>query len=92
MELLQSKDVCIDRLTSTEGKLLEITANITSASQIAAVLEGFVAQCLNSSFGSEESEKLLRLTDSWKGRCRDDLTGIGKVPEVQGWQQGDMKL
>ena len=88
MELKQSKDVCIDKLTSTQGKDLEITANLTSSTQVNAVLEGFVAQQLNSSFGAKESEMLLRLTCSWRGRCRDDLTGIGKVPEVQGWQQG----
>lgn len=89
MELKQSKDVCIDKLCSTSGKDLEITANFTSATQLNAVLEGFVAAALNSSFGMRESEMLMRLTCSWHGRCRDDLTGIGKVPEIQGWQQGE---
>lgn len=92
MELKQSKDVCIDKLTSTTGRDLEITANITSSVQINAVLEGYVAKALNSSYGANECELLLRLTCSWQGRCRDDLTGIGKVPEVQGWQQGDNTL
>lgn len=91
MELKQSKDVCIDKLTSTTGHDLEITANLTSSAQVYAVLEGYIAQALNSSFGVKESELMLRLTCAWQGRCRDDLTGIGKVPEVQGWQQsGDL--
>lgn len=86
MELKQSKDVCIDKLTSTTGYDLEITANITSQGQIAAVMEGYIAKKLNSRYGVDRYQMLLRLTDSWRGRCRDDLTGIGKVPEVQGWQ------
>lgn len=85
MEIKQSKDVCIDKLTSTEGKELEITANINSQNQIKAVLQGYIAKALHSKYGVEQYQVLLRLTDSYRGRCRDDLTGIGKVPEVQGW-------
>lgn len=86
MELKQSKDVCIDKLTSTEGVDLEITANLTSQDQLAAVMQGYVAKTLNSRYGVAQYQMLLRLTDSWRGRCRDDLTGIGKIPEMQGWQ------
>ena len=88
MELKQSKDVCIDKLTSTTGVDLEITANLTSQGQIEAVMQGYVSAALNSHYGVSQYQMLLRLTDSWRGRCRDDLTGIGKVPEVQGWQMG----
>lgn len=86
MEIKQSKDVCIDKLTSTSGVDLEITANLTSQNQIEAVLQGYVSAALGSRYGVRQYQMLLRLTDSWRGRCRDDLTGIGKVPEVQGWQ------
>lgn len=89
MELKQSKDVCIDKLTSTEGKDLEIMANLTSPAQLNAILMGFTAQALNSKYGYLESQLLLRTSCSWKGRARDDLTGIGKVPEVQAWQRGE---
>lgn len=88
MEIKQSKDVCIDKLTSTSGMDLEITANITNQSQITAVLQGYVCTALNSRYGIRQYQMLLRVSNSWKGRCRDDLTGIGKVPEVQGWQMG----
>ena len=91
MEIKQSKDVCIDKLTSTEGKDLEITANLTSTGQMTAVMQGYVSIALNSRYGANQYQMLLRLTDSWKGRCRDDLTGIGKVPEVQGWQMGESR-
>lgn len=88
MEIKQSKDVCIENLTSIEGAKLEITANLTSQNQIKAVLQGYVAKALGSRYGVDQYQVLLRLTDSYRGRCRDDLTGIGKVPEVQGWTVG----
>lgn len=89
MELKQSKDVCIDKLTSTQGLDLEIMANIVNPGQLQAVLMGFTSKALNSKFGYDESQMLLRLTCAWRGRARDDLTGIGKVPEIQGWQRGE---
>lgn len=91
MEIKQSKDVCIDKLTSTEGHDLEITANLTSQGQLTAVMQGYVSIALGSRYGTKQYQMLLRMTDSWRGRCRDDLTGIGKVPEVQGWQMGETR-
>lgn len=85
MEIKQSKDVCIDRLSSTEGNDLEIMANINSSQQMAAVMLGFVGAALNSKYVVGRTEKLLRVSVSWKGRGRDDLTSIGKVPDIQGW-------
>lgn len=88
MEIKQTKDECVDKLTSTEGQILEITANIKSVDQIDQVMQGYVARALNSKVGAEESELLLRLTNSWQGRCRDDLREIGKTPEYAGWKVG----
>lgn len=89
MEIKQSRDVCIDKLTSTEGIDLEITANLTSPSQVEAVMEGYIGKSLNSRYRVQKYQMLLRLTDSMRGRCRDDLTGIGKTPEMQaGWNFG----
>lgn len=89
MEIQQSRDTIIQKLTSTEGRELEITANLTSAAQISAVMQGYVAAQLNSSYGVQQYQMLLRLTDSWRGRCRDDLTGIGRTPDqMQSWQVG----
>lgn len=34
LEILQTRDVCVDKLTATEGRALEISANISTASQI----------------------------------------------------------
>ena len=86
MEIEQTRDTIVSKLTSAHGEDLEITANITNSGQINAVLEGLVSKCLGSRVGEEEYELLLRLTDSWHGRCRDDPTGIGKTPDAIGWK------
>lgn len=88
MEIKQSKDVCIDKLTSTNGADLDIMANLNASSQMGAVMQGYVGAALNSQYRVKRCELLLRLTVSWKGRGRDDLTGIGKVADIQGWQSG----
>lgn len=85
MEIKQSKDVCIDKLTSTSGEDLDIMANLTNSAQMSAVMLGYVGAALNSQYRVKRCELLLRLSVSWRGRGRDDLTGIGKVPDVQGW-------
>ncbi len=88
VEIKQSKDVCIDHLCSTEGADLEIMSNITSSSQIAAVMQGYIGEALRSPYRVQRCEKLLRLTIGNKARGRDDLAGIGRVADIQGWQSG----
>lgn len=82
MEILQTRDTIVQKLTSTHGENLEITANITDVSQIDAVMEGLVSKLIGDDVGVCEYETLLRMTDSWYARCRDDLTGVGKTPDV----------
>lgn len=89
VEIEQTRDTVVRWLTRTQGEELEITANLTNTSQLAAVLEGLVAKSLGSRIGSEQSDMLLRLTISMRGRGRDDLTNIGKTPEIQGWRVND---
>ena len=84
VEIQQSRDTCIDKLTSTSGKDLEIMANISSSAQIGAVMEGYVCQALGVGYGVEKTQMLLRCSVSYRGRGRDDLTGIGKTPENMG--------
>lgn len=78
----QTKDICVEKLTSTEGKDLEIMANLTSPGQINAVMEGYIGMFFNSKFMENQYQMLLRLSVSWQGRGRDDLTGIGKTPDL----------
>lgn len=90
MQIEQTQDVCVRKLTVVEGKDLEILANITHSSQIDAVLEGYVDKKLGSKYGIELSELLLRLTCSFKGRARDDLTTIGgKTAAIPSWIPGN---
>lgn len=87
MEIQQSKDICIEKLTSTTGYDLEILSNVTSSGQIAAIMEGHISYFLNSKYGMAKIERLLRTSCSWQARARDDLTGIGKTADVvPGWQ------
>lgn len=86
MEIEQTRDTIVKKLTSTHGVDLEITANITHSAQIGVVLDGLVAKLIGDDVAVEEYETLLRSTDSWQGRCRTDLTGIGKTPDsLPGW-------
>lgn len=89
MEIEQTQDVCVRKLTSTEGKDLEITANLTHPSQVTAILEGYVDRKLGSRYGVEKVELLLRASCSFNGRAREDLTTIGgKQAMIPGWIPG----
>lgn len=92
MEILQTRDTCVDRLSETEGQPLEIMANLRSSQQLSAVMEGYVAAVLGSAYGVNKYQMLLRCTVSWQARGRDDLTAIGKASE-SGWnpQEGGEK-
>lgn len=86
MRLLQTQDVCIEKLTATTGRELEITANISHPDQFDAVMEGYIDSAFGSQYGVDKFEMLLRLTCSLKGRARDDLTTIGsKTAQMPGW-------
>lgn len=83
-EIQQSKDTCIDHLTTIEGTELEIMANLKTAGQIDAVIEGHICKALGSAFGVDNYETLLRCSISWAGRGREDLKEIGKTPDMPG--------
>ncbi len=83
-ELQQTKDTCVEHLTTIEGKELEIMANLVSADQIDTVIKGRVCMALGSEFGVEMFLSLLRCSVSWKGRGREGIENIGKTPDVPG--------
>lgn len=89
MEIQQTKDTIVDNLTVTGGDKLVIMANIQSGGQAMAVLESFVGASLGSKFERQQMDLMLGITVSWLGRGREDLTGIGKTPDIQGWQKGN---
>lgn len=82
VEILQTKDVCLEHLMVTEGNKLEIMSNLATSGQIDAVIEGRVTKWLGSRFGPDKYEAYLRCTIGWKGRGRDGVEAIGKTPDV----------
>lgn len=74
------QEVCLDKITITDGPGLEMTANITSASQMDLMLLGNVygRYGLRSRYFGEQHNTALRLTCSYQGRCRTDIVDIGK--------------
>lgn len=89
MEIQQTKDTIVDKLTVTGGKDLVIMANIQTAGQAMGIVENFIGASLGSRFEQEMMDLLLGITVSHLGRGREDLTGIGKTPDIQGWQKGN---
>ena len=74
------QEVCLDHLTVTRGEELELTANITNPKQLDLVMMGNVygANGLRSRYFTQQKESMLRLTCSFNGRARSDITEIGK--------------
>jgi hypothetical protein len=85
MEIEQTRDTIVSKLTSTHGDDLEIMANLTDSGQTGAILEGLVGKLIGDDVAVAENETLLHMTISWRGRGRDDLTSIGKTPDT-GWR------
>lgn len=67
---------------TTEGNKLEIMANLSTAGQIDAILEGRVTRWLGSKFGPDKAETFMRCSIGWRGRGRDGVELIGKTPDV----------
>jgi len=85
MEIIKDfQEVCLDKLTETNGPPLEMTANITSSSQMDLVLMGNVygRNGLRSRYFMQQRDTLLRLTCSFQGRCRSDITEVAKSVKI----------
>lgn len=66
-------------MSVTEGKELDNTCNLTSASQLKIVLESEAHSILGSSYMDKTTERLLRLTNSYMARHRSDIVEIAKA-------------
>lgn len=76
-EIKTLKDRCVDALQYTTGELLQISANLQSTQQFNVIMEAHAHKRLGSKYVPERSEELLRLSNSYKGRMRDDIVKIG---------------
>lgn len=82
MEILKTlKETIVDNLSATEGKALDISANITAPEQLNAIMEAHAHSHLGSAYVIDRIDLLKRLTNSYQGRYRSDLVEIGKGPE-----------
>jgi len=91
MEMIKEfKEVCLDKLSVTDGPDLEMMANITSASQFDLILMGGVYgdQGLRSQYFRGQQDRCLRLTVSHMGRGRTDVVEIGKSEKLPVWGFG----
>ena len=90
MEIEQTRDTVVKKLTVTSGEEMQIMANLSHPSQINVMVEGLVSSLIGDDVGEQEVNVLLRGTVGYRGRGRDDLTGIGKTPDqLMGWRSND---
>lgn len=90
MEIEQTRDTIVRKLTVISGEELEIMANLTNEHQVNMILEGIVDRELGDMVGVAEMEALLRASVSKDGRGREDLTTLGKTPD-RGWKEGEQR-
>ena len=92
MEVIKDfQEVCLDKLSVTDGPDLEMMANITSSGQFDLILMGGVYgdQGLRSQYFRGQQDRCLRLTVSYQGRGRTDVVEIGKANmRFAGWGFG----
>ena len=82
MQIMKTlKETAIDKLSATEGKELDISANITNPGQFDAILESHAHSHLGSKYVIDRCDLLKRLTNSYMGRYRTDIVTIGQSPE-----------
>lgn len=82
-EIQGLRDKIVDKLSSVDGKDLEINCNLTSNKQIDLFVEEMALTYLGSEYIRDRADMLKRLTCSYQGRGRADLVDIGKTPEFK---------
>lgn len=88
MEVEQTRDTIVRKLTATDGALLEIMANITSPEMVNCRMEGLVDEILGDDVGVQEWMAFYKASISKDGRGRQDLVTIGTVRD-SGWKEGE---
>lgn len=79
IELKTVKEQAIDHLSVTDGSELDITCNLTSSQQMQIVLESEAHTMLGCSYVKQYTERMLRLTNSFGARHRQDIVEIAKA-------------
>lgn len=79
IDLKTVKEQAIDHLSVTEGDELDITCNITASQQMQIVMESEAHSMLGSTYHNKTTARLLRLTNSYGARHRQDIVEIAKA-------------
>lgn len=77
-EIKTLKEQAIDHLSATEGKELDLTCNLSSPAQMQIILEAEAHAILGNEFILRYTERMLRLTNSYMARHRQDIVEISK--------------
>lgn len=81
-ELKTIKEQALDHLSVTSGDELDISCNLTSNSQLEIVLESEAHTILGSQYVRETTERMLRLTNGFQARHRQDVVEIAKAARM----------
>ena len=78
------EEVCVDKITATEGNELQISAYLTDPDQIDLIMEGFLYSeaGLKSKYVPKRNELYLRITKSFDGKLCNDIVKIGQAPRM----------
>lgn len=82
-ELKTIKEQALDHLSVTKGDELDISCNLTSSSQLMIVLESEAHTILGSQYVRETTERMLRLTNGFQARHRQDIVEIAKSSKLE---------
>lgn len=82
-ELKTIKEQALDHLSVTSGDELDISCNLTSNSQLEIVLESEAHTILGSQYIRETTERMLRLTNGYQARHRQDVVEIAKAARME---------
>lgn len=78
-ELKTVKEQAIDHLAVTAGDELDITCNLQTSQQMQIVLESEAHSVLGCTYINHYTERMLRLTNSYGARHRQDIVEIAKA-------------
>lgn len=78
-ELKTLKEQAIEHLAVTKGDELDISCNLTTNGQLKIVMEAEAHTALGSSYVRQYTERMLRLTNSYMARHRQDIVEIAKA-------------
>lgn len=82
-EIRTIKEQALDHLSVTSGPELDLSCNLTSSSQLEIVLESEAHTVLGSFYVKGYTERMLRLTNGFQARHRQDIVEIAKSAKLE---------